>query len=49
MRVCTQCNCNYASSYSHSILNIDLNRFDSLAWSVSFMLAKHILCNYIKN
>lgn len=31
------------------VLNIDLKRFGSLAWSVSFMLAKHILCNYIKN
>lgn len=31
------------------VLNIDLKRFGSVAWSVSFMLAKHISCNYIKN
>lgn len=31
------------------VLNIDLKRFGSLAWGVSFTLAKHISCNYIKN
>lgn len=31
------------------VLNIDLKRFSSLAWRVSFMLAKHISSNYIKN
>lgn len=29
-------------------LNIDLKWFGSIAWSVSFMLAKHVSCNCIK-
>lgn len=31
------------------ILPTDLKRFGSLAWSVSFVLAEHISCNYITN
>lgn len=47
--MCLQWNCNYTSPYVLSGFKYRFEEVCSLAWSVSFMLAKHISCNYIKN